>query len=303
MLVYKTLDTNLLEITGRSTEVIELALTYGFSGINVDMVDLFKRSQRTSYESSSRFLLSSKLRVASFAAPISLDDDDTAFANNMSTLAQLAEVAGKLQSGCAVLNIPTGTNRLPYHEYFEVIRKRIDQIAEVFAAHNVKLALRFSAIPDAEEKQFKFVRDVEGFVALVRSCTSKNVGIVLDTWNWHLGRGKPSQLDDIGLERVAMVYMSDCKEGVDPSAATCEDRILPGASGVIDNVAWLTKLSGKDIPVTAYGVAANGISTRDAFIAHVQDTIDDVLVAAGVPTNTRKPETFVAAAAATPYRE
>lgn len=303
MLVYRTLDTNLLEITGRSTEVIELALTYGFLGINVDMVDLFKRSQRTSYESSSRFLLSSKLRVASFAAPISLDDDDTAFAANLSTLAQVAEVAGKLQSGAAVVNIPTGTNRLPYPEYFDVIRKRIDQIADALGAHGVKLALRFSAIPDAEEKQFKFVRDVEGFVALVKSCTSKNVGIVLDTWNWHVGRGKLTQLDEIGIDRVAIVYLSDSKEGVDPSATTLEDRILPGTSGVIDNVGWLKKLGQRDIPVTAYGAAPSEISTRDALIAYVQDAIDEVLNAAGLPTSTRRPETFVAAAASTPYRE
>jgi sugar phosphate isomerase/epimerase len=180
MSVYKTLDTTLLELTGRSTEVIELALTYGFVGIDVDMVDMTKRSQRSTFESASRFLLSSKLKSASFVAPISLDDDDSAFAAKLAELGQVAEVAGKLSAHCATLAIPTGTNRLPYPEYFDVVRKRIDQIAEVLAPHNVKLALRFSAIPDAEEKQFKFVRDVEGFAILVKSCTSKNVGIVLD---------------------------------------------------------------------------------------------------------------------------
>lgn len=300
--MYKTLDTNLLEITGRSTEVIELALTYGFLGINVDMMDLYKRSQRGTFESSSRFLTSSKLKVASFSAAISLDDDDTAFASNISTLKQVAEIAGKLGASCAVVNIPTGTNRLPYHEYFEVIRKRIDQIAEVLGQHGVKLALRFCAIPDAEEKQFKFVRDVEGFVALVKS-TAKNVGIVLDTWNWHLGRGKQSQLDEIGMDRVAIVYAADCKDGVDAAAATCEDRILPTISGVIDNVGWLKKLGNRELPIVAYGTAPSEISTRDALIAHVQDTIDELLTAAGIPTNTRRPETFVAAAASTPYRE
>ncbi|MFO0942028.1 MAG: TIM barrel protein [Pirellulales bacterium] len=301
--MYKTLDTNLLEITGRSTEVIELAMTYGFVGINVDMMDMFKRSQRASFESASRFLVSSKLHVASFAAPVSLDDDDTSFASSLTVLQQVAEIAGKLQANCAVVNIPTGTNRLPYHEYFDVIRKRIDQVAEVLGQHGVRLALRFCAIPDAEEKQFKFVRDVEGFVALVKSCSSKNVGIVLDTWNWHLGRGKQSQLDEIGADRVAIVYISDCKDGVDAAAATCEDRILPNAIGIIDNVAWLKKLGDRQIPITAYGAAPSGISTRDALIAHVQDTIDEQLTAAGLPTNTRRPETFVAAAASTPYRE
>jgi sugar phosphate isomerase/epimerase len=301
--MYKTLDTNLLEITGRSTEVIELALTYGFLGINVDMVDLFKRSQRTSFESSSRFMSSSKLKASSFTAPISLDDDETAFANNLDNLGKIAELAGKLNTNCMTLNIPTGTNRLPYPEYFEVVRKRIDQIAELLAAFKIKLALRFFVIPEGEDKQFKFVRDVEGFVALIRSCSSKNVGIVLDTWNWHLGGGKPSQLDDIGIERVAIVYLADCKEGVDAAAATSDDRMLPSCAGVIDNVGWLKKLGSKDTPVVAYGSAPTGISTRDALIAFVQDALDEILLAAGVPTSTRKPETFVAAATTPTYRD
>jgi sugar phosphate isomerase/epimerase len=303
MFVYKTLDTNLLEITGRSTEVIELALTYGFVGIDVDMVDMFKRSQRTSFEAASRFLVSSKLISASFVAPISLDDDDTAFADSLASLTQIAELAGKLKARCATVNIPTGTNRLPYPEYFDVVRKRIDQIAEALAPHGVKLALRFSAIPDLEEKQFRFVRDVDGFVVLIKSCASKNVGIVLDTWNWHLGHGKLSQLDDIGLDRVVIAYLSDCKDGVDAAAATAEDRLLPSSSGVIDNVGWLKKIRDKDIPIAAYGAPANGVLRRDALIAHVQDALDEVLTASGVPTNTRKPETFVAAAASAPYRE
>lgn len=301
--MFKILDTNLLEITGRSTEVIELALTYGFVGIAVDMVDMFKRSQRTSFEAACRFLVSSKLTSACFDAPISLDDDDSTFATSLTALAEIAEVAGKLNARCATLNIPTGTNRLPYPEYFGVVCKRIDQIAEVLGQHNVKLALRFSAIPDAEEKQFKFVRDVEGFAVLVKSCTSKNVGIVLDTWNWHLGQGTISQLDEIGVDRVLLAYLADCKEGVDPAAATTEDRILPSTSGVIDNVGWIKKIGSKDVPIAAYGAPAGGVLRRDALIAHIQDSLDEVLVAAGIPTNTRKPETFVAAAASAPYRE
>lgn len=301
--MYKILDTNLLEITGRSTEVIELALTYGFVGIEVDMVDMYKRSQRTSFEAACRFLVSSKLNSASFAAPISLDDDDSTFASNLVALGQVAEIAGKLKTLCATLNIPTGTNRLPYPEYFEVVRKRIDQIAEVLAPHGVKLALRFSAIPELEEKQFKFVRDVEGFLVLVKSCSSKNVGIVLDTWNWHLGGGSPAQLNEFGVDRVVIAYLADCKEGVDPAAATTEDRILPSSSGVIDNVSWLKRIGNKDIPIAAYGVPAQGVLKRDALIAHIQDALDEVLIAAGFPTNTRKPETFVAAAASVPYRE
>ena len=237
--MYKILDTDLLELTGRQSEVIELAMTYGFGGINVDVVDLHKRCQRSSFENASRFLVSSKLRVASFRAPISLDDDEDAFANKLNQLQAIAQIAQRCSAESAVLEIPTGTDRLPYPEYFEVIRKRIVQIAELLSAHGIRLALRLSSIADLQEKQFKFIRDINGLVALIRSCNSKNVFVVLDTWNWHLAQGKPEHLDDLGVDRVALVYLSDCKEGVDSAAATIEDRLLPGSTGVIDCVAWL----------------------------------------------------------------
>lgn len=295
--MYKLLDTDLLELTGRQSEVIEIAMTYGFSGINVDMVDLSKRCLRSSFENAARFLLSSRLRIGSFRAPISLDDDDTAFANKMDQLKQIATIAGQCQASATLLEVPAATNRLPYPEYFEVVRKRIDQIAELLAPLSIRLALRLNAIGEGEEKQFKFVREIDGFSALVRSCSSRNVAVALDSWNWHLGSAKPQHLNAIGIERVAMVYLADCREGVDAAAATAEDRLLPGATCVIDNVQWLKQIGNRDLPVAAYGSAVGATPTRDAFIAAVQDSLNDTFLAAGIPTSSRKPGTLATAGA------
>lgn len=292
--MYKVLDTNLLEITGRQSDVIELALTYGFGGINVDIVDLYKRCQRTGFDSASRFLVSSKLIVSSFALPISLDDDETTFSSRFEQLKSISDIGGKCKVKCGLLEIPNGTNRLPYPEYFDVVRKRIDQIAELLAIKGIRLALRLNAIADGEEKQFKFVRDVGGLVALVRSCASKNAGVVLDSWNWHLGGGLPSHLDELGVDRVASVQIADCKEGVDAAAATAEDRLLPGSTGVIDNVQWLRKLSGQELGVAGYGASSSGTITRDAYISQVQDALNEQFAAAGIPVSSRKPGNFVA---------
>jgi sugar phosphate isomerase/epimerase len=295
--MYKILDTDLLDITGRQSEVIELALTYGFGGINVDMEDLSKRSQRSSFENASRFLVSSKLNIASFRVPISLDDDEATFESRFAQLAAIADVAGRCQARTAVLDVPNGTDRLPYPEYFEVVRKRIDRIAGLFSAAGVRLGLKMSAVAQPSDKQFKFVREVDGLVALLKSCSSKNVGLVLDTWNWHLGGGKLSHLDDLGVDRVCLVQLADCKEGVDVAATTDDDRLLPGSTGVIDNSAWLVKLGTQDIGVAAYGAASEEVTTRDAFIGLVQDSLNEVFAASGLPTHTRKPDSFIESAA------
>jgi sugar phosphate isomerase/epimerase len=294
--MYKILDTELLDITGRQSEVIELALTYGFSGINVDMVDLFKRCKRSSFENASRFLVSSRLKVSSFETPISLDDDEATFEQRFAELQAFSEVAGQCHAKVSVLEVPSGTDRLPYPEYFEVVRKRISRIAEVLGSHKIQLGLALAELAEPNEKQFKFIRDGDGLIALVRGCGSKNVGVVLDTWNWHLGGGQIHHLDALGVDRVFLVRVADCKEGVDAAAATLDDRVLPGSTGVIDSAAWLMKLAGQDLGVAAYGVPTEETTTRDALISAVQNSLNEVFTAAGLPTASRKPESFIESA-------
>ncbi len=288
--MYKNLNCNLLGISGRQSEIIELALTYGFRGIDLDIHDLSKRCERTSFESATRFLTSSKLHVGGFEVPINLDSDEDAFEKEFAELPKIAEIASRCATNAVVLNIPRQTDRLPYPEYFEVIRTRISRIAEVFAKEEVKVALAFSPLSTEDAKQFKFIQDVEGFVALSNSC--KQTGIVLDAWAWYCGNGTLDHLEQIGLERVYAVRLADCVEGVAPGAASEQDCVLPGATGVIDSAAYLRKLveAGSEVPVSAQGRQLDGDGKRDQLIGATQDALNEVFVQAGLPSQVRKPE-------------
>lgn len=294
--MYKNLNSELLGITGRQSEIIEQALTYGFRGIDIDIGDLVKRCQRSSFENASRFLASSKLKVGSFETPVDLDSDDETFAAAAALLNGVAEIAARAEAKVAVLTIPSETDRLPYPEYFEVIRKRVAEVAATFSKEGVRVALAFSAgKEDGESKQFKFVQDVEGFVALVKSCG--DVGIVFDSWNWFLGGGTDAHLSEIGVERVLACRLADCVEGVAAAAATSNDCLLPASTGVIDNAAYLSKFAeaGLEIPVSAMGRLAEPGGTRDAFVGKTQDALGKTFEDAGLPNHVRKPETFVEA--------
>jgi len=59
--MYKNLNAAALGISGRQSELIELAMTFGFQGLDIDALDLEKRSARTDFQKASRFLLSSKM--------------------------------------------------------------------------------------------------------------------------------------------------------------------------------------------------------------------------------------------------
>ncbi len=294
--MYKNLNPLAIGVSGRQSELIELALTYGFKGIEIDLADLVKRSHRATFEKAARFLTSAKIKVGGFETPVDLDDEDKTYATKLSALPEAAEIANRVGATTALIRVPAATDRAAYPQYFDVVRKRIDEIAQVFAAQGLNLALTFSASSDAGAgKQFKFVNDVEGFLALFRGCTAKNVGVALDTWSFHVGGGSFNQLAEIPAERVHSLRVADISEKVDVKKATTKNRLMPGIGGVIDNVGIVSHFAkaGYKGPITPMGHSNNSSGmTRDSLVAAAQDALDKVLQEAGVPTQTRKPEMF-----------
>ena len=295
--MYKNLNATVLGVSGRQSELIELAMTYGFRGLDIDIVDLVKRTQRSEFEKAARYLLSAKMLVSGFETPIDLDSDDETFEKNLALLPATIEIAGKVHARAGFLRLPAATDRLPFHEYFDVLRKRVDRIAEIFAANKVMLGLYFStALENRENRQFKFIQDVDGFLAFFNACINPSVGLVIDTFNWVVGGGTFEQLASIPGNRIAVLRLADAEVLPTVADASLKMRQLAGTSGVIDNVRIVSVLSkgGFDGPITAFGHSSNfGGMTRDSIVAKSQDSLDHVLAGAGLPTFTRRPDMII----------
>jgi sugar phosphate isomerase/epimerase len=292
--MFKNLNATVLGLSGRQSELIELAMTYGFKGLDIDISDLVKRTQRSSFETAARYLVSAQIKVGGFEIPVDLDSDDASFAKALQALPTTAETAAKVGATTGHLRIPAATNRLPYPEYFEIVRQRIEQIADIYEKKNLRVGLFFSAaVENRDGKQFPFVKDVEGYLALFKSLKASNVGLTIDTWNWTVGGGTMAQLATVPANRIFGVRMADAAEGLDFSNASLTQRMMPGSHGVVDNVGIATHLakSNYEGPLSAYGhVSQLSGKTRDSIVSLAQDSLDNVLSTAGLPTYTRKPE-------------
>ncbi len=295
--MYKNLNATVLGVSGRQSELIELAMTYGFRGLDIDIVDLVKRTQRSEFDKASRYLLSSKMNVSGFDIPIDLDADEASFEKALAELPATIEIAGKVGARAGFLRLPAATDRLPFHEYFDVLRKRVDRIGAIFEKNKVMLGLYFStASENRENRQFKFIQDVESFMAFFKACTSPAVGVVIDTFNWVVGGGTFEQLASIPGTKVAALRLSDTEQLPTIADASVKMRQLPGTSGIIDNVRMVATLSksGFDGPITSFAHSSNFSGmTRDSIVAKSQDALDNVLAGAGLPTFTRRPEMIV----------
>ena len=56
---------------------------------------------------------------------------------------------------------------------------------------------------------------------------SDNVGLHLDTWNWHLGGGTLELVEKHGVDKLFAISVADVPAGVDADSITLQQRLLP----------------------------------------------------------------------------
>ncbi len=130
--MYKILNPAVLGISGRQSELIELAMTYGFKGLDIDLRDLVKRTKRSDFDHAARYLKSARIGISGYEVPVELDADEELFQKTLSQLPETIEIASQVNANSGFIRLPAATDRLPYHEYFEVLRKRVGQIGDIF---------------------------------------------------------------------------------------------------------------------------------------------------------------------------
>ena len=241
--MFKNLCPSMLGISGRQSEIIELTLTYGFRGLDLEVDDFAQRAKAQGLDQSIRFITSAKLRIGSVDLPVRWRSDDATYQADLAELDQVASYAAKAKVyACKTIVFPE-SDRLPYHENFEQHRKRLAEIAELLGKHNIRLAVGFHAAAARREgKQFQFIQVADAMSFLLKSVNGNNVGLWLDTWDWYVGGGTVDSLKAFGIERVAYVTIADAPNGIDRSALTEAQRTMPtedGAASVQDIVALL----------------------------------------------------------------
>ena len=289
----KNFSARSLGINGRQSELLELALTYAFEGFDIDMQDLYRRSGRTDIADATKYLTSAArayeqkgkpLDWGSFQLELDMDADEDSFNAAITGLPPLAELAHDIGLSRATIKVPPATDRLPYHEYFEAQKARIDAINEILAPQEIRLGLSFDAGKNTVgDKQFEFIRNVEGFTALINACHD-NTGYVINTWDWIVGDGAMDQLSEIAADKIVSVIISSVPDDVDASKAETGDRVLPAAEGGLDHVKLVTHLGsiGYEGPVSpgASALRYKG-QTREAIVKEAQEAIDGIYTAAG----------------------
>jgi sugar phosphate isomerase/epimerase len=284
--VFKNLNPAALGVSGHQSEIIELVLTYGFRGMDVDIAELSARVKLHGAPYARRLIDSAGIRIGAFALPVDVDADEELFAKQVAKLAEYAQVAGEFGCTRCLTTLAPASERLPYHENFEFVRRRLSEICKALEPAGIRLGVGFRASESLRKGQtFQFIHDLDALSRLLSMVGAANIGVLVDIWDIVVAGGSIDTVRAIPARQIIAVRLADLPADIKPAEATEQVRLLPGTPGQIDFVALLTMLSemGYDGPITPMPdrKALDG-SRRDRIVKQAGDALDKMWRAAGL---------------------
>jgi sugar phosphate isomerase/epimerase len=251
--MFRNLSPAGLCITGRQSEIIELSLSYGFKGIDLDLAEFQQAVQAHGLPHARRLIDSARLKLGTFQLPIVWDEDDDVYKSSRAAAEPLLSLAAELGLSRAVTTIAPANDLRPYHENFEFHRRRLAELGELLATKRMKLGLEIRSAADLrKDRAFQFIYTFEALATLVGMTRAANVGVVADLFELHVAGVSFSEALKLGADKIVAVIVSDAP--TDKPGAQCDptDRLLVGETGAIELPPVLVSLAekGYDGPIT-----------------------------------------------------
>lgn len=252
--MYRNLSPRALGFSGTiQSEMIELALTYGFRGMDLDIVDFGQQVADFGMDHARRLIDSAKLQLGNFTLPVRISEDDASFEKDLAKLPGYAKLAAEMNCVHALTFLPPASDKVAYPEFFSLHSKRLTEVAKVLAPHGVKLAVEFLGPATLRAgKAHEFIHDLASTIKLIELIGQPNVGLLLDTWHVFTSGGSIADIKALDAKHIVSVQVSDLPLNANLEQLQDLDRKLPGETGVahIPEVLMHLQKIGYDGPVT-----------------------------------------------------
>lgn len=279
--MYKILNSRGLGVAGKQNELIELALTHGFHGVEVDMVDLVGRHDTLGKEFACQFLQSADIDLGTFKLPIDLGGLDEKYQASIAKLDTILDLATTLKAKCCYVEIGSVNENFAFQDNFQKHQSRLQELAEKFAESGIKIGLALKATPGATpDGTFKFIQTADEILTLVKAVGQPNIGLCLDTWEWVIGGGTTEQLAEAGLEKVITeIRLADVTADADLAKIKSSQRTaMPGDTAGSFSVAvcqLVAKLSEPAFPISiATDLSTYADGQREATVGKLSKQLD-----------------------------
>lgn len=284
--MFRNLSIYGLPLSGRPSELIELALSFGFESLDLDILDFQRQAEAFGADHARRLMVSARLKAGSFRLPVNLVADDATFAADMKHLPARLDVARAAEASRAVATVEPASDDHGFKDFFELYRTRLDAVGEQLATRGIQLGLAIRPETEARAgKAHQFITTFEELLGLVTAAHGQ-VGAVVDAWALHVTGESLDVIAKVPAGRIVEVRVSDAPREVAGRDLTAEQRLMPGETGVIDSAAVVkaAQAAGFDGPVTPWAnratLAGRG---REKTVRLAGDRMESLWRSAGLP--------------------
>lgn len=284
--MFRNLSTVGLPLSGRPSELIELALSFGFDAMDIDLLDFQQQAEAFGVPHARRLMVSARLKSGTFHLPVDLAADEAEFKEQMAALPKRLELAAAAEAARAVTTVAPASDEHSFKDFFELYRKRLNEVGDLLAPHGIMLGLNVR--PEAEAREGKtnqFIHTFEGLLGLV-AVAHDRVGAIADAWALHVTGEPLDMIARVPKGRLVEVRLSDAPRDVPAAEMNHTHRLMPGDTGVIPMGAVLSqaKAAGFDGPVTPWADRSTLVGRgREKIVRLAGDRLEAAWKEAGLP--------------------
>jgi len=248
--MFTTLSAEDLALDVGFSESVELARDAGYDAVDLPMEEL------VSWDPSrvSETLAAAGLRPGGWWLPVEWREARETYDAEMEkarTASALAEAVGA--RWCNTWIWPF-SDRLDYRSNFELHVERLKPVAALLGEHGCVLGIEFVGPKTMRDNhRYEFIATMHETFELIDRIGEANVGVLLDCWQWYTSHGTAADLEALRPGQVTYVHLNDAPTGLERDEQIDDQRMLPGATGVIDVATFLAAVRalGFDGPVAA----------------------------------------------------
>ncbi len=276
--MFKSLNAGAIGVRGSVDELIGYAKHAGFQGVDPNIQEIASLVNARGAEHVKGLFADAGLRIGAWGLPVNWRGDEAEYKAGLSKLAEFAAAGAAVGATRVAQWVPAASEDLKFGDNFRWHIDRFKPIAEILGEHGCRLGLEFIGPRTLRvDKPYGFIHSMDGMLALAHAIGTGNVGLLLDCWHWYTGLGTISDLMALTAEDVVHVHVNDAPDGIYVGDQIDNKRALPGETGVIDLVGFLSALQkiGYDGPVSPepFSQSVREMAAQDA-VQTTHDALD-----------------------------
>lgn len=287
--MFTSLNPGTLAISAPFEETLELARTNSFAGLDLPLAELQQLARQTSVRAVAERFSQAGVRPGGWGLPVNFRADEETYQAGLAALPDYARLAQELGSPWCYTWIWPYSDDLDYAANLALHVARLRPIAEILADHGCRFGLEFVGPATMRSgHRYAFLHTIEGALDLAERVGPANTGLLLDCWHWYTSGATVADIERLSAEQIVYIHVNDAPvdRGIDEQIDT--ERLLPGASGVIDIAGFLQAVARKgfDGPVVVepFNAMVNALPPAER-VRVVAESLRAIWAQAGLEAN------------------